>query len=80
MWSYDLSNISIYPIYKTNKFHYGMDFAAPIGTPIYATGNGVVEKIKRSRSKKDYAGFIDRLGDHLKRLDRKNLNYRKLDQ
>tara|TARA_Y100000994_G_scaffold233486_1_gene221577 strand:- start:916 stop:1896 length:981 start_codon:yes stop_codon:yes gene_type:complete len=46
------------PIYKTKKFHYGMDFSAPIGTPIYATGNGVVEKIKRSRSKKDYGNYI----------------------
>lgn len=31
------------PIYKTPKMHTGLDFAAPIGTPIYATGNGVVE-------------------------------------
>lgn len=30
------------PIYKTRRFHQGMDFSAPIGTPIYATGNGRV--------------------------------------
>ena len=30
------------PIYKTVKMHTGLDFAAPIGTPIYATGNGEV--------------------------------------
>ena len=30
------------PIYKTIKFHAGMDFSAPTGTPIYATGNGKV--------------------------------------
>jgi len=46
------------PIYKTNKFHYGMDFSAPIGTPIYATGNGFIEKTKKSRSKKDYGNYI----------------------
>ena len=46
------------PIYKTKKFHYGMDFAAPIGTPIYATGNGTIEKIKKTRSKKDYGNYI----------------------
>ena len=50
--------LRIDPIYKTKKFHHGMDFSAPIGTPIYATGNGVVEKIKRSRSKKDYGNYI----------------------
>ena len=32
------------PIYKTTKFHAGMDFSANIGTPVYATGDGVVKK------------------------------------
>lgn len=28
------------PFTKVRKFHYGMDFTAPRGTPVYATGNG----------------------------------------
>lgn len=31
------------PIYGTPKMHKGLDFTSPQGTPIYATGNGVVK-------------------------------------
>ena len=30
------------PVYHIRRFHEGMDFTAPIGTEIFATGNGVV--------------------------------------
>ncbi len=30
------------PIYGTMKFHEGMDFSAPVGTPVYATAEGQV--------------------------------------
>ncbi len=31
------------PVYKTVKLHPGLDFAAPAGTPIYATADGNIE-------------------------------------
>ncbi len=39
----------IHPIYKIRKFHYGMDFTAPTGTPIYATGDGTIEITESSK-------------------------------
>ncbi len=32
------------PFTKVKKFHYGMDFTAPRGTPVYATGDGRIER------------------------------------
>ncbi len=34
------------PIYRTGKFHAGMDFTSPIGTPVTTTGDGVVELVE----------------------------------
>ena len=36
------------PFTKARKFHYGMDFTAPRGTPVYATGDGIVERADNS--------------------------------
>lgn len=36
------------PIYKTRRFHEGLDFSAPTGTEIYATGDGVVTIVQAS--------------------------------
>ncbi len=38
-----------HPILKYRKFHEGMDFTAPVGTKIYATGEGSVYKVGRVR-------------------------------
>ncbi len=39
----------MHPIYKRRKMHTGMDFSAESGTEIYATGNGKVVKVEKSR-------------------------------
>jgi murein DD-endopeptidase MepM/ murein hydrolase activator NlpD len=49
-WGYRM-----HPIYKVRKMHYGMDFTSPIGTPIYASGDGKV--IEVSGSKRSRSGF-----------------------
>ena len=40
----------MHPILKINKFHKGMDFTAPKGTPIYASGNGKIHRAQRSKT------------------------------
>jgi len=41
--------IRIDPVYGYPKMHEGMDFTAPVGTKIFATGDGKVIEAKRSR-------------------------------
>ncbi|MDC8003126.1 M23 family metallopeptidase [Aureisphaera galaxeae] len=38
------------PFTKARKFHWGMDFTAPRGTPVYASGNGVVTRADNAAS------------------------------
>jgi murein DD-endopeptidase MepM/ murein hydrolase activator NlpD len=45
------------PFTKARKFHYGMDFTAPKGTPVYATGDGII-----SRADNGSAGY----GKHIR--------------
>ena len=53
----------IHPIFKVRKMHYGMDFTAPVGTPVYATGDGVVTEVKGS--KRSRSGFgLEIIIDH----------------
>ncbi|MFI5134851.1 MAG: peptidoglycan DD-metalloendopeptidase family protein [Chitinophagales bacterium] len=44
------------PIYKIPKMHEGLDFSAPIGTPVYATGNATVTTVEYG-----YTGY----GNHI---------------
>lgn len=34
--------VRIDPVYHLKKFHHGMDFSAPVGTEVFATGNGTI--------------------------------------
>ena len=71
IWPLDKSklrgNIGAYgmrhhPIYKRKIHHNGIDLTVPIGTPIYATGDGKVSKIRLSKSRRGYGNEI--LIDH----------------
>lgn len=46
----------LHPVHKVWRMHSGIDFTAPLGTPIYATGNGVVTRIQRDRT--GYGTFL----------------------
>lgn len=46
----------IHPIYKIRKFHFGMDFTAPTGAEIYATGDGIIEQVESS--KRGYGNMV----------------------
>jgi murein DD-endopeptidase MepM/ murein hydrolase activator NlpD len=58
----DLKRLSSYfgyridPFYKVTKFHEGVDFSAPVGTEIYATGDGIVKGIQEA--KREYGNHI----------------------
>lgn len=51
----DLKRISsgwgyrIHPIYKVRKMHWGQDFTAPTGTPVFATGDGKITEVRGSK-------------------------------
>ncbi len=41
--------LRIHPVYKISKFHAGMDFTAPLGTEIYASGDGTISAVNSNR-------------------------------
>ncbi len=51
--------LRIHPIYKIKKMHTGLDFSAPRGTPIYATGAGKIKKAVNSYRKTGYGNQVE---------------------
>jgi len=51
-----------HPVLGYTKMHKGLDFAAPRGTPIYAAGDGVLEKVGRNGSYGNYIRIRHRHG------------------
>jgi len=49
----------IHPIYKVKRMHTGLDFSASRGTPIYATGGGVVKKAQTTYRKTGYGNQVE---------------------
>lgn len=52
-------NYRIHPIYKVRHFHTGIDFTAPRGTEIYATGDGKVHDVIMKKRGYGYHVVID---------------------
>lgn len=52
----------IHPVLGYNKMHKGIDFAAPRGTPIYAAGDGVIERAGPFSSYGNYVEIRHRAG------------------
>jgi len=49
----------IHPIYKVKRMHWGLDFSAPRGTPVYATGDGKVKMAKNSYLNTGYGNQVE---------------------
>ncbi len=53
-------NISAgYPNYSDGRYHGGVDFPCPVGTPVYATADGVVISVKKLTTSYGYHFIID---------------------
>ena len=49
----------INPFHKGRTMHEGIDFAAPRGTPVFATGRGIVKAVKSSKVQAGYGNYVD---------------------
>ena len=47
-----------HPIYKTRRMHKGVDMSTNYGVPVYATGDGIVEKTEQGKRRRGYGRQI----------------------
>ena len=52
------SSSRFHPILKVNRPHTGIDFTAPRGTKVYATGDGTVSELKINRGRSGYGTYV----------------------
>ena len=64
VYQFDFTNINspfgmrIHPIYKVMKLHEGIDYRAPLGTPVFAVADAKVVVSKMQGNRKGYGEYI----------------------
>lgn len=48
----------VHPITRVRRFHKGVDLTAPSGTPVYASGDGIIKRVEENRSRRGYGNLI----------------------
>lgn len=55
--SSNFSHRRLHPVLKRYRPHYGVDYVAPVGTPIFATGDGTIIERRRDKASGNFVGL-----------------------